>query len=263
MREVPPLFWMHHRDVVCQFYENNDGEKMKIQKMKWMSLATIIACCSMVMSANAGVIAYVDFGDRDNRLDTGTHGGAYWTTFGWQNSSDSNVTLTDSATDVALPWIVNVTGIEGDSPNSVGPAGHIFTTSDAATDGVWNRPSNAFYITLSGLDATGVEKYDLSLWGNRSNSDDAGVTWEVVGASTVSNTVLQGNTTGVTTPSDFAAVQADGSGIITINMYLPNPADDLSIVSAMSIEAIPEPATLGLVALFGGGILFIRRRLAL
>ncbi len=44
------------------------------------------------------------------------------------------------------------------------------------------------------------------------------------------------------------------SGNLAFTVIGPNP-----VINAIVIEAIPEPATLGLIALFGGGIVFIRR----
>ncbi|QBG47259.1 PEP-CTERM sorting domain-containing protein [Verrucomicrobia bacterium S94] len=56
----------------------------------------------------------------------------------------------------------------------------------------------------------------------------------------------------------FQALPAGGgSGGIATAPFGP------TTVSDFSIEVIPEPATLGLVAAFGGAVLFIRRRFSL
>ncbi len=56
------------------------------------------------------------------------------------------------------------------------------------------------------------------------------------------------------TPYEWTGMSA-ASGTLAFTVIGPNP-----VINAIVIEAIPEPATLGLVALFGGGIVFIRRR---
>ena len=49
----------------------------------------------------------------------------------------------------------------------------------------------------------------------------------------------------------------NGAGELVVT--LGSAADDWVIVDAVAIRAIPEPATLGMLAVFGGAILFIRR----
>jgi hypothetical protein len=51
-------------------------------------------------------------------------------------------------------------------------------------------------------------------------------------------------------------VNATGELVVTLG----SADDDWVIVDAVAIRAIPEPATLGMVAIFGGAILFIRSR---
>ena len=67
---------------------------------------------------------------------------------------------------------------------------------------------------------------------------------------------------------DFTSGGAGGdivgnTGIIGVDdpstYYNPGPASDH--LATVTYTAIPEPATLGMVAVFGGGILFIRRKL--
>ncbi|MGI9427798.1 MAG: PEP-CTERM sorting domain-containing protein [Bythopirellula sp.] len=238
---------------------------MKHLVFRSIAVAAVALLAFGSSAANAALVtAYIDLGDRDNDLNTGLHGGAYWTTI---DSNGTTATLTDSATDAALAWTLGVTNVEGDSPNSVGPtvpASHIFTTSDAATDGLWNRPSGIdqrLVVTIWALDASGAETYDLSLYGNRSNSDDAAAIFEVKGAGALisSGTIAQGNTTGTNTPWDVAGVQADGSGQIVIELATPSGVD-LSILSAMSITAIPEPSTIALAGLGLLGLAAVRRR---
>lgn len=54
----------------------------------------------------------------------------------------------------------------------------------------------------------------------------------------------------------------DGSRGLAINMHPVNGAEaNTGIIFNPSVELIPEPGTLGMVALFGGGLLFIRRKM--
>lgn len=69
---------------------------------------------------------------------------------------------------------------------------------------------------------------------------------------------------GTASPSSYnfqqigtATVGAGGTLVVTLS----GAADNWVIVDAVAIQAIPEPATLGMVAVFGGAILFIRRKL--
>ncbi|MDF7809089.1 PEP-CTERM sorting domain-containing protein [Pontiellaceae bacterium B12219] len=62
-------------------------------------------------------------------------------------------------------------------------------------------------------------------------------------------------------PSPFAYdfdLTSDGSGTATIDYV--NVNGSWLALNGFDLQAVPEPATLGMVALFGGGILFIRRR---
>lgn len=54
---------------------------------------------------------------------------------------------------------------------------------------------------------------------------------------------------------------ADGSVLVNINRGEAAPAAGTFVyLDNIKFEAIPEPATLGMVAVFGSGLLFIRRR---
>lgn len=57
--------------------------------------------------------------------------------------------------------------------------------------------------------------------------------------------------------SDFSAAQL---GTIQFSSNTAWDPDHVVSIEQMGVVAIPEPATLGLIAAFGGGILFIRRR---
>ena len=222
--------------------------------MKLFKLTCAVAIAAAAQASAA--TAYIDLGDRDNDLnDDLLHGGNYWTTI----DSDGNTeNLKDSVTNLDTGWDLGVTGVEGDSPNSTGLVGHVL--EPGVTDGLWNRPSNAFIMTISGLDGSGATTYDLSIFGNRSNNANAGISYSVVGnATTTYNNILQGSDDGNDTPTDMFGIQPDGSGVITISMTLPAGGHDLSIISTMSITSIPEPSTTALLGL-GGLALILRRK---
>ena len=85
------------------------------------------------------------------------------------------------------------------------------------------------------------------------------------GAMTVASSLAQVEVgAGNTYTFDLGDLVVDGSAFNTEGTYTAaelNTATGTSIFSGTgSIQVIPEPATLGLVAAFGGGILFIRRR---
>lgn len=208
--------------------------------MKYSNTILGMLALALPLSSHAQTTAYIDLGDADNSLNSGTHGGVYWSTIG----GATTVSLKDSVSGDGLPWSIQAANVEGDSPNSVGPmvpASHVFTTSDAATDGLWNRPGGndqRLIFTISGLDPSGVTTYDLSLFGNRSNNNDAGAIFHVQGAGALisSATIPQGNTTGTNTPLDVNGVQADFAGKIVIELQTPD-GTDLSILSAMSITS--------------------------
>jgi hypothetical protein len=62
----------------------------------------------------------------------------------------------------------------------------------------------------------------------------------------------------ITTGSDDALAL---TAPITGSMTITGLTTDATRLEGFQIEVIPEPATLGMVALFGGGILFIRKRM--
>ncbi|MDF7808664.1 PEP-CTERM sorting domain-containing protein [Pontiellaceae bacterium B12219] len=85
--------------------------------------------------------------------------------------------------------------------------------------------------------------------------------------------VLDGGTAGEFTSLGNGSVAAGGAGgTYVIGTFTADATGEASFfadylgsgnanINAIQIRAIPEPATIGLVAAFGGGILFIRRRL--
>lgn len=63
--------------------------------------------------------------------------------------------------------------------------------------------------------------------------------------------------------NDLGIFEGSTSYAFIVDNRLNQPVDDRSSFDGIGIEAIPEPAVICLVALFGGGLLFVRRKLAL
>ncbi|MDF7801312.1 PEP-CTERM sorting domain-containing protein, partial [Pontiellaceae bacterium B1224] len=64
---------------------------------------------------------------------------------------------------------------------------------------------------------------------------------------------------GVDAYAEYTGLSSSG-GVLTFTVS-DYADDDLASISQMSLAAVPEPATLGLVTAFGGAVLFIRRRM--
>ncbi|VGO13211.1 hypothetical protein PDESU_01765 [Pontiella desulfatans] len=62
--------------------------------------------------------------------------------------------------------------------------------------------------------------------------------------------------------ASLTGLSTDGSGNLLISLTGVESAAHITI-AGMTLQAIPEPGTLGLVAAFGGAVLFIRRRFML
>lgn len=99
--------------------------------------------------------------------------------------------------------------------------------------GVWQKFTGTYT-------ETGVNTYDL--------------TWSIT------NLETSASINGV---QAVATTSAEAVGLLFLLVDPSNGDDYLGYVDNVSVDAIPEPATLGLVGLLGGGLLFIRRRLML
>ncbi|VGO13018.1 hypothetical protein PDESU_01572 [Pontiella desulfatans] len=95
-----------------------------------------------------------------------------------------------------------------------------------------------------------------------------GATWVMIASvDTTGATGLSGDTWGVTSIYDDGGAAL---GTYRELLWVTEPVNwtdrggyEASIYKEFDVVAVPEPATLGLVVAFGGGILFIRRRLML
>ena len=60
---------------------------------------------------------------------------------------------------------------------------------------------------------------------------------------------------------DLSNIAASAGQTLMLSANDSDQADPRLSMSSITYDVIPEPATMGLVAVFGGGILFMRRRL--
>ena len=100
----------------------------------------------------------------------------------------------------------------------------------------------------------------VSLWDTTTNTELAGS--DVVTAYSATETSLHAQSHVLT----YDATGLDGNTLaVRFTNTTPEAAayNNSSTVLFDNVNVIPEPATLGLVGLFGGGILFIRRKLAM
>lgn len=211
---------------------------------------------------------------------------AGWETWKWQGAGTdpliSGATVENGATASATQsgaWSIgtNIGSIDGTFGSLASPAAE--TANSGSTDG-YNLSNGAdgfvdFSVTATGsdtqlttfhFDATrfrsgSAENWTLEVLAGGDINNGAAVT-VASGTMAIYNsdfnlpdfdvdlTTLADNDLGAGGTATFRLSFAGGNGSSGQNTYLDN----------VGISAVPEPATLGLVALFGGGLLFIRRR---
>ncbi|MDF7825986.1 PEP-CTERM sorting domain-containing protein [Pontiellaceae bacterium B12227] len=217
----------------------------------------------LAVAANAAIIEgdviYVDFG-------ANAAVGNYNQIYSAQMSVADTVRLSDGATTgvgLGVTAIGSVASPVADlSSHSAGNAlnttdANLYADGIAANDTTVNN-DDSITITFTGLDTS----LTYGLVGGFSTIASKDQNFETVW------TVEQGDTD----PSELSdATIASGyvsfSGLATtdgtLTITLTDNAYKHAAVSQLSLTAIPEPATLGLVAAFGGAVLFIRRRFML
>ncbi len=122
----------------------------------------------------------------------------------------------------------------------------------------WAFDSSTEAITIHGLDTELT--YNVRLYALNPRDPGTGTDTEI----TLNGIMIDGGRQGDrwhsdATPFNWSGVSATGAGELAFSWNATDP--DNPILNAMVIEAIPEPATMGLVALFGGGLVLIRKRL--
>ncbi len=108
----------------------------------------------------------------------------------------------------------------------------------------------------SGGPLSGNVMYANGQWATANVSRDGGQTVTNIVSGTLTDVAGGGATSLTTAAFDMTgfsniAISFMGSSVTTTGLTIDN----------VSIDAIPEPATLGMVAVFGGAILFVRRKM--
>ncbi len=114
--------------------------------------------------------------------------------------------------------------------------------SDQATLGVQNANVNGTWVYGDGSTTIGMGYGRID-----DNNTANGSFW---------TQIVSGSVTG-----NYWTIETSGS-TLTLDVLARN-GGDRGAITGVIIEQIPEPATLGMVALFGGGLLFIRRKLSM
>ena len=124
-------------------------------------------------------------------------------------------------------------------------------------DGIFAGPGNVL-ITISGLD-DGLT-YDLAIAANMLPATHGGTVLEPVSGETgvyTGPSIHNGGTNPIQ-PFTLTGLQANGSGDLTLQ--LNQNGSGATIISALTVTAIPEPSTAALLTLTGLGLMLRRRR---
>lgn len=179
-------------------------------------------------------------------------------------------TITAVAGDL-LETSVSAVGGDGENANAAvrnGTTGTAYVNSAPDLAAAWRQESVAgdpaeliYTLDTTGANSAGYDIAEIRIfsgWDNRA-SQDYDIYYSVVGNA---DFVLLGSVLTTTEGGSVMTRTYDdtGAAILTgvdqIQLFL----DDEVVYREFDVIAIPEPATLGLVTAFAGGILFIRRR---
>jgi hypothetical protein len=153
---------------------------------------------------------------------------------------------------------------QGSTGENFGAGGYLMNNSNTGTTDI---PMLSFSVTDSdavsfriGLLAgnTNQDKYQAAGFSLRFDDLDAETTDP--SSSVTGLTAFDGTVEAYSMGMLFFDVKLDAGTTGTFTIYADERSDN-PILNGITIDVIPEPATLGLISAFGGGILFIRRRL--
>jgi len=176
------------------------------------------------------------------------------------NATDNNTDMIDS-TGAAVSGVTLAstgwTGVGVDFDwNNAHSEGE--TTAPGHVIGAWESPNHwvgtdgtVETITIAGLD-DGL-RYNVRLFAH--GGSDTGMSIDLNGTSIGPVSVFD-RETNQATDYDWSSVATTGG---ELQFSFNTPAGAPSIATAIVIEAIPEPATFGLMAAFGGAMLFVRK----
>ena len=147
-------------------------------------------------------------------------------------------------------------GIEPAGPKPGG--GNYYIESDESNN-FWFGSGSTASLKLVGLDA--ALTYNVKVYSTFNGSGNGGESTAMTlnGNTTASFTELA-RWSSLTTPYAWSGVSATVAGELVFSFDTSAGTNDNAILSAVVVEAIPEPATFSMVVLLGGAMLWIRKR---
>ncbi|GAT35473.1 PEP-CTERM protein-sorting domain-containing protein [Terrimicrobium sacchariphilum] len=233
--------------------------------MKSLRLFLVIFAASVVLNGH-GAMVLVDFSTLVsgplNKTDTGT--GYIWNSVAGANFSFSN--LVDSGgTSTSL-------SLSSSTPDNYNAVGALVTGANSSPGPAWIGSNwisqdslfttTTVTLTLGGLSAGQV--YNFEFFGARGNAanpvnNNRTALYTVTSGSSSGSANL--NTSNNTNTTVNFNITADVTGNATITMALGTGNDSgFAYLNAMKVTAVPEPASVALVIIGGGLLLWVRLR---
>ena len=254
-----------------------------------LTLAVVaIANLALAPAAQADWIAYHDLGATTGQESTGnitTHqSGGSGSSANTLDTTAKDLIKYSDGTDTGVDFsIAGANGMDSRNPNytlppaASTPADPLFNVTGLnLNNGLiyegGGGGSGFTTFTFSGLDANLL--YDVALYGDRNLTTDGAERFTLGGADSATNS----SSTGIVGPGEFitdmetrpnaatgnvvhwTAIDPGADGIITIDIdpEFNNNLSNIAYLSAVRLEATPEPATMSLLVL--GGLAMLRRR---
>ena len=235
--------------------------KTRSQSILGMAFAMVVVSVLALTSANAATIINANFASSDPGSLVGPAGGSGET---WNNSIAATVNVSTWSQTPLLDSTGDTTGIGYTMHNS----GHGLTAQGSTT--TLSMLRNAVYIgqdattlTITGLNSASA--YDIYIAGFSSNYPSG------ANFSTSNTTSTLGTQTYLSNAGDQSSAWVQGQNYVLFEDVVPDGSDTIVINSTQVeiytffsgfqvVESVPEPATLGLFVVFGGGFVFVRRR---
>lgn len=237
---------------------------------KLIGISAMIICIAASASATLLTDGF-SIGLGYNALD-GTEGWDDAETFGANTYVGGDFTLdithTAAGFSGAGPQFPNRV-LAGSGANA-GAATVVFTVDAAYTGGLAGSTATPMTLVIDSISiyafnhsAHGDGVNDTIRWAETTAGNAGTSSWLDLGAGSTALSVPAAFDQLVWNPGDVAVAGTTSTRTFTMNVdSLVNAAvDGFEIEGHIEYDAIPEPATLGLVAVFGGGILLVRRKL--
>ncbi len=219
---------------------------------KLLALTGVMAVLAMIGTANANLLANGDFESSTALLDTnsvptGLYESADWTQWAW-NTGWSEITVKPPANGGNDSILLNVGNNWYDGGGgayqvvAATPGQEYKLTVDSGADAWWQPTGEMAMIWLDDTNGviSSVTRYtvDPAVYGGTFDVLQPIANYELTGVAPVGTASVK---------VEFASRMPGGvGGAITFDNAV--------------LEAIPEPATIGLMGLFGGALLLLRRR---